>query len=133
MERAVERKSVRKNGVVVLLDYRNVTRSLSDKIGPVRQLVRALFTDYLPLKLRAMHIILGSTPMWKAVLASFFSTFTVLFKKRVVIHAGNADEYIPTLEEKFGIFRDQLPCEFGGEYNIDAWKVWIRGQLETMD
>ena len=53
---------------------------------------------------------------------------------RVVPHCCTLEDFVDTAEDAYGISREILPKEIGGEATLDSWREWlaIRADLEDM-
>uniref|UniRef100_A0A7S4J4Z7 Uncharacterized protein n=1 Tax=Odontella aurita TaxID=265563 RepID=A0A7S4J4Z7_9STRA len=95
---AMERDCCLQNGIVFLVDLRNITPQHILKVGPVIAGASADVDCCLPLKIRARHIILGHNhSLARVAIQALLSFATLAVEERSVLHARALEDNLEEL------------------------------------
>ena len=127
LESVFENTNVRRNGVVVVIDGRNIQRRHFSR--EVRRTV-ATMDATLPLHIRAIHFCYPSKVLYCLLLPVLKVFVSKAIRLRTQLHIGSTSEVLRSLEG-YSLPRDRLPVELGGDIILDmnAW-VMERASLE---
>jgi hypothetical protein len=82
------------------------------------------FRGYLPVRLSAIH--LCHPPTFFHLIFPLISMFLGdRLRKRIRIHSGKVQHVLEGLESKYGLTRDKLPLEIGGDVELNH-ELWLR-------
>jgi len=116
MHAVLEDEDVQKKGCVIIAHPRHAQRVQFDrKLG---KLQISSLRGCIPVRAAAFHIC--HSPFFFEVLFSVMKVFLgERLRKRVKFHSGEDEGVLQKMEHKYGITRDKLPIEMGGELKMD--------------
>jgi hypothetical protein len=120
MSIAHERKSVQKNGLVIIADVNNYTTSRFDR--KFIKCVAYLFMGYHPATTKAYHMCAppGKKSCFLLVLPFIRYFQTRHIRQRFLVHTGTAPEVAMDLEQ-YGINTERLPLCLGGKTTMESF------------
>lgn len=128
---AMEETSCQRNGAVVLMNYKSVTRELSKSIASFRDICRDITFLFAPIKVRSTHVNFGPANWWQtALVKGAYSVVSKMALSRSVIHVGTDEDFITEMES-FGISANQVPVEMGGNFGTNTWAQWVDERREN--
>jgi CRAL/TRIO domain len=82
------------------------------------------FRGYLPVRMSAIH--LCHPPTFFHLIFPVISMFLGdRLRKRIRIHSGKVEHVLEGLESKYGLTRDKLPSEIGGDVELNH-ELWLQ-------
>ena len=116
----LQSESTQRKGIVVL--YKAARRISSViKRGPGKAMVVSI-RGSIPIRLAAIHCL--DPPPLESILVKLARTFLAKnVHKRIHLHSGRSLEKKLESLSKFGIGREHLPSEVGGDFNFDETKI----------
>ena len=124
-----------KNGVVLIENHRDC-EPIHYNFQLLKQAV-SLLSYCLPMQIKVTHSLrpVEGMPEWQTHIVKKLEYLAGRVSRfRVVPHFCSLEDFIDTAEDVYGISRENLPEEIGGEALLDSWREWlaIRADLEDM-
>ena len=102
---------------VIMINYPHHAQLAQLDRTQIRMIVESI-KGYLPVRMTAMH--LCHPPVFFAVVFPIIKLFLgERLRKRLRVHAGSQEHVLQHLEEKFGLTKDVLPSDIGGNIVLD--------------
>lgn len=97
----------------------------------------SLLSYCLPIQIKVTHSLrpIDGMPEWQTHITKKLEYLAGRVSRfRVVPHCYTLEDFVNTAEDAYGISREILPKEIGGEATLDSWREWlaIRADLEDM-
>ena len=124
MSLAHERKSVQKNGLIIIANTNNYTTSRFDR--KFIKCVAYLFMGYHPTTTKAYHMCAppGKKSCFLLVLPFIRYFQTRFIRQRFLVHTGTIPEVAMDLEQ-YGINKEKLPAHLGGKSTKESFLMWL--------
>jgi hypothetical protein len=121
----LENVESQKKGVIVLGYPHHAKLSQIDR--KLLKLNGESLRECIPVRLSALH--LCHPPVFFAVVFPLFKIFLgERLRKRLKLHAGTKEHVLQALAEPYGLTRDVIPAELGGDVALDA-RSWLDARL----
>lgn len=122
---AIEDEAVRKNGIVIVTNLKNLVPEEVGYAWPVASKYMLPCLEYAPTTVRAFHTCNPPGDWFKqSVQAAIAGAMAKEMRKRRVIHAGAQEQVMAELEQ-CGIAPEQIPVELGGKFEFGSVCRWI--------
>lgn len=116
-------EDVQKRGAVILIDFSNSRGSKKTREHHLK-LLRSIDKS-IPLRFSCAHLVFA--PRWFSAVWSMVKwALSKHQTQRVRIHCGDYDKVMSRLKQ-FGITREELPKEMGGDLILDS-DAWLKGR-----
>jgi len=121
LESVIERPDVRRNGVVLVIDGRNIQRRhFSREFRGTAAATDSCF----PFHVRALHFCYPNAVLYYLLLPALKMFVSKDVRLRMKLHFGSTSEVLRSLEA-YSLPRDRLPVELGGDVILDM-NAWVK-------